>query len=75
MVFQEQLQETPEYQAMSSPSQSESSNQGPVEGPVPGEIDAVVSLEKGDIEFWARIGTVILLFLIWQELKRQGARP
>lgn len=43
---------------------------GSVEATVPGEVAPVVSLEKGDIEFWLRVFTVILLWMILQELKR-----
>lgn len=33
-------------------------------------VGPVISMEKGDIEFWAQIGQLILLYLIWRELSR-----
>ncbi|AFD02299.1 head protein [Haloarcula hispanica icosahedral virus 2] len=35
-------------------------------------VGPVVSLEKGDIEFWALIAQTVLLYLIWRELSRGG---
>jgi hypothetical protein len=77
MVFKEHLRETPEYQAATADSTgqgngqatTQSGGQDPVEAPVPGEVRPIVSLEKGDLEFWLRVVTVVLLYMILQELK------
>ena len=74
MAFQEKLRNSAEYQQATAQSGGQrQAQQDAGEVPVPDQVDAVVSLEKGDIEFWLRVATVILLWMILQELKR-GSR-
>jgi hypothetical protein len=78
MALREKLHETPEYQATAGgPSGGQGSGQARTQSgqgspQVPGEIAPIVSLEKGDIEFWLRVLTVILLWMIYQELRRNS---
>lgn len=39
---------------------------------VPQAVAPVISLEKTDVQFWLQVGQVVLLFLIWREMMRQG---
>jgi hypothetical protein len=69
--FRESLRQTPEYQAQIEAKQP----QNPQEADTVGDALApVMSLEKGDLQFWSNVLTVVLLFLIYRELLRQGGR-
>lgn len=76
MAFKEKLHETPAYEEAAGET-AEGGGQATVQqdqlqASVPGEIAPVVSLEKGDIEFWLNVATVVLLYMIYRELQRQG---
>lgn len=78
MAFREKLHERPEYQERAGTTsegggQAGTQQRDPVEASVPGEVAPIVSLEKGDLEFWLQVATVVLLYMILQELKR-GSR-
>jgi len=74
MAFQEAIRQTPEYQAMQAQGngQATTQQQGQTQVQTPGEIDAIVSLEKTDLEFWLQVATFFLLYLIYRELQRGG---
>jgi hypothetical protein len=75
------IEQTPEYRRTNTQRQGRGSSArtdgggpqagthvGPSSGP---NVDAVLSFEKGDIEFWLRIAQVVLLFLIWREVSQR----
>lgn len=69
MTFREAIKETPEYQAQlaaQQPAQPETADT------VGEALAPVMSLEKGDLEFWSNVISVVLLFMIYRELVRQG---
>lgn len=78
MAFQDSLRQSSEFQQLSGAQTTGSGqtgtapDEGPIEANVPGQVAPIVSLEKGDLELWLRVATVILLYLIWRELQRQG---
>lgn len=63
--FKDALREMPEYQAAMAAAEgaSESEQVETVEA----AVEPVISLEKGDLEFWMQVTTVVLLYLIWRE--------
>jgi hypothetical protein len=67
------IRDTPEYQQITAAKQrqqaaDETGTDAPAE--VPAQVAPVVSLEKGDLEFWMQVAAVVLLFLIYREMAR-----
>jgi hypothetical protein len=73
MAFTEALRNSQEYQEMAGTTDAGSGQtqveEDPVAAHVPGEVRPIISLEKGELEFWLQVATVILLYMILQELK------
>jgi hypothetical protein len=65
MSFRENLRESDEYQEIAGAAEESAEQAAQTAG-------TVVELEKSDVQFWTDVLTVVLLFLIWQELRRQG---
>ena len=71
--FRDKLHETPEYQATAGQqAQQQAQQQASQAETVTQAAGPVLQLEKGDLQFWTQVATMILLFLIWRELARQN---
>lgn len=64
--FREKIRQSPEFQAATEAGE-EAVTDSPVQAAQP-----VLQLEKTDVQMWADVLTVLLLFLIWRELARGG---
>lgn len=69
-MFRENLHESSEYQEIAGQAATEATQATQAPEQVPDSVAPVISLEKGDLEFWMQVTTVILLFLIYRELAR-----
>ncbi len=68
MAFREQLRQSEHYQ-----SAEEAAEQVQEAATAAEAVAPVVQLEKTDVQMWADVFTVVLLFLIWLELRRRGS--
>jgi len=72
MALQEHLQQTSEYQQLTEPPDTpdqDVSEPRRVETPTQA-VSPVISLERGDVQFWLQVIQVILLYLILREIGR-----
>ena len=69
-MLREQLRQTDAYQAQTQKQQPPDETRQ-VET-VEQAVEPVVSLEKGDLEFWMMVVQTLLLWLILRELSRGG---
>lgn len=68
MAFRQALRESPHYRAAEDAAGEAQEAATAAEAMAP-----VVRLEKTDVQMWADVFTVVLLFLIWRELRRRGS--
>ncbi|MFC4246472.1 hypothetical protein ACFOZ7_05605 [Natribaculum luteum] len=68
MAFRQKLRESPHYQSAEDVAEQAQEAATAAEAVAP-----VVQLEKTDVQMWADVFTVVLLFLIWRELRRRGS--
>lgn len=61
--FRDTIHDSPQYQGQQANEQPET----PAEA-----VEPLIQLEKGDMEFWMDVATVVLLFLIYREMLRGG---
>jgi len=73
MAFQETLRNTPEYeQVAGEPDDTDADISEPRRVETPREaVSPVISLERGDVQFWLQVLQVLLLYLILREVGRQ----
>lgn len=71
--FRNQLKQTDEYQEIVGQAQEAVQDQQQVET-VSEAVEPVVSFEKGDLQFWMQVATLLLLFAIYRELARANGR-
>jgi len=70
------IRATPEYQTLAKQTGENTatrSDGGSVDS-IGGAVAPVVSLEKGDLEFWTQVAILVVLVLIYRELRRGGVR-
>lgn len=68
-MMRERLRETDEFQEIAGEQAAEQVDQAQRYA-----SETVVSLEKSDVQFWAQIASVVLLFLIYRELARANGK-
>lgn len=61
MAFQDKIRQSDEFQEIAGAA-DEAAEAVDTAG-------TVITLEKSDVQFWADVLTVVLLFLIWRELQ------
>lgn len=67
------IRDTPEYQALATQAEDREQQQRADAAPA-AAVAPVLTLEKGDLEFWTQVATLVVLVLIYSELRRQGGR-
>jgi hypothetical protein len=67
------IRSSPEYQALADQREATEQQRQADVSPT-AAVAPVLTLEKGDLEFWTQVTTLIVLVLIYSELRRQGGR-
>lgn len=67
--FRDRIQQSEHYQA----AEEQAEQAQPRADSVGAAVGPVVQLEKTDVQMWADVLTVVLLFLIWREIRQGGS--
>lgn len=66
--FRDKIRNSPEYREITQQTAADAATEPREVDTVSEAVDPVVSFEKGDIQFWMQVATVVLLLLIYREL-------